>query len=105
MVRNKRTCRSAARVVNLWLIVRVTVAGKLESESSEDIPSRSLTSFVQALMAKYRGGPKFLVEIEFMDVPEHNGRFLRFGTDASRMVQPIEVERLTGTPYFNFEER
>lgn len=103
MVRNKRTCRSAARVVNLWLIVRVTVAGKLESESSEDIPARSLTSFVRALMAKYRGGPKFLVEIEFMDVPEHKGRFLRFGTDPGGMVQPFEIDKIDGTPYFKFE--
>lgn len=80
--------------MKIRLVVRLYIAGKLDSEDSLDLPERELSplieSFADRHVKKIAGRP-FMVEFEFLDEPEST-RFFRFGTDKRRMVQPAAVD-------------
>lgn len=52
-----------------------------ENEDLETLAKRHITRIVDY--------PKHMLEVEFLDEPDVNQRFFRFGTDPSRMVMPI----------------
>ena len=77
------------------IAVRAFADGKLLFE--EHIEDEGLSdSDVEALVAKHmlRVLPheRHMLEIEFLDEPDSNQRFFRFGTDPNGMVLPIAID-------------
>ena len=61
---------------------------QIEVDDPEDLEIIAERQMKQLL--PYR---KHLLEIEFLDEPDVNQRFFRFGTDPARMVRPIPIHR------------
>lgn len=76
-------------------MVRVFVGGTLLSAELLEVNGDNLDTVLPAqaekhgaLMAVTPG----MVEIEFLDEPDHNARFFRMGNDPSLMKQPLAVD-------------
>ncbi|HMF74294.1 MAG TPA: hypothetical protein VK604_01400 [Bryobacteraceae bacterium] len=80
--------------MTIRMMVRLYIAGELDSEDSLEVEPEALESVIPAIasrQARRVAGRRFMVEFEFPDMPEAD-RFLRFGTDKSLMVQPVAVD-------------
>lgn len=69
---------------------KVDVA-ELNNEQMKKIVAAQL----DRLIPSAKMGLKHMVEIEFLDEPDVNQRFVRFGTDTSRMRWPQQVDSLS----------
>lgn len=74
------------------LKVRAFADGALLFEEEATIrKTGQLTEMSQRHLRRLRPFPIHMLEIEFLDIPDINQRFLRFGTDPSVMAQPQKV--------------
>jgi hypothetical protein len=64
-------------------------------EEVVDAAESELDSLLPSLARKHAevlaSSPMHMIEIEFLDEPDPNERFLRFGTDPWGMVMPLQV--------------
>ena len=78
------------------LAFRGFVSGKPLWEEFAEIEDDQLESVLPQLSEKHAKAMAshelHMIEVEFLDEPDPNQRFFRFGTDPSSMVQPIAVE-------------
>jgi hypothetical protein len=73
------------------LRVRGYGGGRLIFDEKIDVEERDLERIAEQQVNRLLPYRKNMVEIEFLDEPDLQERFLRFGSDKSRMVQPIEI--------------
>jgi len=79
---------------------RLAIRGYLKStklwESQVEIDSEKLDELLPSLAEQHAeecaSGKLTMIEIEFLDEPDPNERFFRFGTDPSGMVMPIGIK-------------
>jgi hypothetical protein len=78
------------------VVIRGYAAGKVQFEDRVLIADTDLEKLLPDVaerhakaMAEHR---LHYIEFEFLDEPDPNQRFFRFGTDPSGMVMPIEVD-------------
>jgi len=76
--------------------MRIAVRGwgdgrKLFDEVME-CDEQSLETIAPEHVQRVMGYKRNLLEIEFLDEPNENERYFRFGTDPSMMVAPIQVK-------------
>lgn len=80
------------------LKIRGYAGGKLEFEDTVTVPVSGLEDVIAPLAEKHAQAlasqEKMMIEIEFLDEPDPNERFFRFGTDPSRMVQPVLLTKV-----------
>lgn len=62
----------------------------VEMADDDDMDVR-LPGLVEKHTEYMKDYPKFMIEVEFLEEPDPEQRFLRFGTDPTIMVDPIEV--------------
>ena len=82
------------------MIVRIAVRGfagrELLFEDRVEITDTDLGSQLPKLaekhVAKMAAHELHMIEIEFLDEPDENQRFFRFGTEPAGMVLPIRVD-------------
>jgi hypothetical protein len=76
------------------LAIRGYAAGVVQFEDRLESDEADL-ALIPALSEKHAGDllehRLHMIEIEFLDEPNPNERFFRFGSDPSRMVMPIKV--------------
>jgi len=83
------------------LVFRGFVSGKLLWEEFAELEDDQLENVLPRLAEKHAkamaGHELHMIEIELLDEPDPDQRFLRFGTDPDGMVRPvaIELERLS----------
>jgi hypothetical protein len=79
----------------IHLAIRVFIGGTLESEELVECKSTANLDQLLPLYARKHaaavGARLFMIEFEFLDEPNVNERFLRFGTDPRLMVSPVAV--------------
>lgn len=81
-------------MTTMRLALRVFINGALHSEQRVDVDA-SRPQALEALAeehARLAGAGPVMVEIEFLDEPDVNQRFVRIGTDPRGMVQPIAID-------------
>lgn len=74
------------------LTARIFVAGELLGEDTFELDGEAIETLVPEIArqhAKLVGDRPFMVELEFLDEPDPNTRYFRFGTDPAGIVQPI----------------
>jgi len=82
------------------MIVRIAVRGfagrELLFEDRVEITDTGLGSLLPKLAeqhaAKMAAHELHMIEIKFLDEPNENERFFRFGTDPAGMVLPIQID-------------
>jgi hypothetical protein len=75
------------------LAIRLYLAGQLEEEIVCDAETTDLKALAERHAARAcNSGKPHLVEIEFLDEPDENQRYYRFGSDPSYMVRPLKVK-------------
>lgn len=61
----------------------------------EKLTDEAMTKLAEEQLERVMPFPKHMIEIEFLDEkPEDGLRFFRFGTDTSRMVDPVESDSI-----------
>ena len=79
---------------HIRIMVRLYIAGQLHSEESLDLATaEDLEGAIPKLAMRHAemvAGRPFMLEFEFLDEPPP-ARFVRFGTDPSRMIQPRSI--------------
>lgn len=69
--------------------------GKVQFEDRVDVDLARVEDVLFELAEKHAAAMTshklHMIEVEFLDEPDPNERFFRFGTDPSHMVSPIEV--------------
>lgn len=55
---------------------------------------RLIPTLVDEHVAQMRDGTIGMIEIEFLNIPEAEGRFFRIGTEPDGMVLPMRLDRL-----------
>lgn len=76
------------------IIARIFVAGELLGEDTFELDGEAIETLVPEIArqhAKLVGDRPFMVELEFLDEPDPNTRYFRFGTDPAGMMKPLEV--------------
>ncbi len=78
------------------LAIRGFAEGKRQFEDLVDLESEALEALLPALAEKHAAAlashELSMIEIEFLDEPNENERYFRFGTDTSHMVAPVGVD-------------
>ena len=76
------------------IAVRGYAAGQLIFQEFADISEQDPEAEKLALahLEQMIPFPEHMIEIEFLEEPDLNQRFFRFGTDPSRMIKPRQVE-------------
>lgn len=86
------------------LAIRGFANGQQQFEDVVDVDESTLDSLLPMLAEKHAAAlishELHMIEIEFLDEPDANGRYFRFGTDPRGMVMPIafSLESLTSRP-------
>jgi hypothetical protein len=78
------------------IAARIFVAGRLLGEETLELETDEIESKLPEIAshhAKLVGDRPFMVELEFLDEPDPETRYFRFGSDPTGMVKPIEVTR------------
>ena len=77
------------------LAIRGYVNRSILFEDRVEIPMESLEDLLPNLAEKHAKAMAahelHMIEIEFLDEPNQNERFFRFGTDPSGMIMPIKI--------------
>lgn len=68
--------------------VRGYVDAELLFEEIVESEAENLREIADAQLARVIAHDQHMIEIEFIEEPENPNRFVRFGTDTSRMVAP-----------------
>jgi hypothetical protein len=78
------------------IAIRGFAAGKMLFEDRIDLDEAGLENLLPALATKHATAMVahrlHVIEIEFLDEPDPNQRFFRFGTDPGGMVLPIQIK-------------
>jgi hypothetical protein len=78
------------------LAIRGFASGKRQFEELIEINEADIDSAIPQLALKHADAltshALHMIEIEFLDEPDENERFFRFGTDPSGMVIPMAVQ-------------
>jgi hypothetical protein len=77
------------------IAVRGFVAGKLEFEEFMDADAVDLAEVAESHALRLIRFPAHMIEIEFLDDPNPEERFFRFGTEPTGMVRPLRVDLLS----------
>jgi len=76
-------------------MIRGFAGRQLIFEEPAEVTPAELATLVSTLAVKHAAGmkalPRNMIEIEFLDEPDPNQRFWRFGTDPAGMVAPIAI--------------
>ncbi len=80
--------------------MRVTVRGfagkQIVFKETVDVPDDEEQSAIALIADRHIGMlshyPQHVIEMEFLDEPDPDKRFFRFGTDPSNMRMPIKVD-------------
>jgi len=57
-----------------------------------DADEEALETIAPRLIQRVIGYKRNMLEIEFLDEPNNNERYFRFGSDPTMMVEPIQVK-------------
>ena len=81
--------------MNMRLAIRGYADGRRLFEDRVEIPADGLEDLLPDLAEKHAKAMAehelHMIEIEFLDEPDPNERFFRFGTDPSGMILPVKV--------------
>jgi hypothetical protein len=77
------------------ITLRVYVDGKLKEERENLSTAISEIDVLLVELAQKYAHTLHMIEVEFLDAPPED-RFMRFGTDPRRMVQPIALDLTEG---------
>ncbi len=87
--------------IMIRIAVRGFAHGKRVFEDKAEVSDANLEKLLPALAMKHAKAMArhelHMIEIEFLDEPDPNERFFRFGTDPAGMVAPVAVD-LGGLP-------
>jgi hypothetical protein len=76
--------------------IRGYVSGRLLFEDRADVDSAKMDALLPALAEKHAVAMAthklHMIEIEFLDDPDPEARFFRFGTDPPGMVIPFRID-------------
>ena len=79
----------------LRLAIRGFADGKQQFQEFIEVADAELDGLLPTLAekhaAKLASFELHMIEIEFLDEPDENQRFFRFGTDPQRMVKPLQI--------------
>ena len=79
----------------IHLAIRGFADGRLKFEDRVDVPLAGLDQVLPKLATQHATAlaahELHMIEIEFLDEPNEQERYFRFGTDPSGMVLPIEI--------------
>jgi hypothetical protein len=79
----------------IHLAIRGYASGKLQFEEFVGVDFDHLEDVVPGLAEKHAAAMAshnlHMIEIEFLDEPDQNARFFRFGTDPAGMVMPLQI--------------
>jgi len=85
--------------MNYRIAVRGFAGAKVVFEDRIDVPVAEIDAVVREHAERHvrqmANHELHMIEIEFLDEPNQNERFFRFGTDPSGMVAPVKIP-LTG---------
>lgn len=76
--------------------IRAWSKGKLVLDEIVGVPNHELDDIIPNLMKRLAlmlAPHSHMIEVEFLDEPDPKKRFFRFGTDPTRMVMPVEIDR------------
>jgi hypothetical protein len=80
--------------VKVRIMARIFVAGELLGEESLEVEADHIETQLPEIARRHArlvGNRPFMVELEFLDEPDPNTRYFRFGTDTAGMVRPAAV--------------
>jgi len=81
--------------VTTRIAVRGYAGKKVLFEDRVDGPDEDLENFVSQMAVSHAHSmaahTRHMIEIEFLDEPNQNERFFRFGTDPAGMVMPVAI--------------